>query len=205
MNDTLDQKTAYATDIVSGFPLYQFRPSMMGAEYTFRLAPDALEWDIGRRNGRIAYRNFVRVRLGFRPANLAGSRFTAEIWSREGLKLLISSVSARSIFDFENRGPAYRAFVMELCQRIAAAGAGCRFDAGFPHWRWWPAMVVSLAVLAALLYLWAKMLLAGELAIGAALIAFALFFLWQIGSMIVRNRPHIYSPTAIPNHVLPSA
>ena len=58
---------------------YRYRPRMVGAEYAFRLEPDALAWDIGRRSGRILYRDIARFRLGCRPANLAGSRFIAEI------------------------------------------------------------------------------------------------------------------------------
>jgi hypothetical protein len=182
---------------------YRYRPRMMGAEFVFRLEPDALAWDLGRRNGRIAYRDIARLRLGYRPANLAGSRFIAEIWSRAGAKLEIASITQRSLFDFQNLAAEYRAFVVELARRIAVSGVTCRFDAGFPPWRWWPALFVAALTLAAALYVALLTLIAGEVTAGAVIALFALVFLWQIGSMIVRNRPRIYDPNFVPGDVLP--
>lgn len=182
---------------------YRYRPRMMGAEFAFRLEPDALAWDLGRQNGRIAYRDVARLRLGYRPANLASSRFIAEIWSREGTKLEIASITQRSLFDYQNLAAEYRAFVVELARRIAASGGACRCDAGFPPWRWWPALFVAALTLAAALYVALHTLIAGEIVAGAIIALFALVFLRQIGSMIVRNRPRIYDPNFVPGDVLP--
>lgn len=189
----------------SGFLTYAYRPRMMGADYSFQLSPQALEWDIGRRAGKISYRDIARVRLGFSPSNFAANRFVTEIWSREGLKLLIASVSAKSLFDFENRGPAYRHFVEELSRKVAASGAHCRFEAGFPSWRWWPAVIVGVTAVLAALYLCIRVLLMGELAIAAILAALGLFFCWQIGSMILRNRPRVFAPPDFPKSIMPRA
>lgn len=190
-------------DSTAGEMIYRYRPRMVGAEFSFRLEPDALAWKLGRRNGRLAYRDIARLRLGYRPANLAGSRFIAEIWSRAGAKLQIASVSQRSLFDFQNLAPQYRAFVVELGRRIAASGGGCRCDAGFPPWRWWPALFVAAATLAAAVYVSLYALIAGDVAAGAIVAAFGLFFLWQIGAMIVRNRPRVFDPDSTPGDVLP--
>ena len=38
---------------------------------------------------------------------------------------------------------------------------------------------------------------------GAVIAALGLFFLWQIGSMVVRNRPRTYDPNSPPGDVLP--
>jgi hypothetical protein len=202
MDKTLDLQANTSIDTISGLT-YSYRPRMMGADYAFRLASQTLDWDIGKRAGQIPYRDVVRIRLSFRPANLAGSRFVTEIWSREGIKLLIASVSMRSLFDFENRGPAYRDFVAKLCRRASAENPGCRLETGFPKWRWWPAMIVGVVAFLAALYLCVSVLLSGELGVGAALTAFGLFFGWQIGSMIVRNRPRTFISSEIPRDVLP--
>jgi len=204
MDKTLDPQTKDLHDSVSDSLTYVYRPRMMSADYAFRLAPQTLKWDIGRRSGEIYYRDIARVRYGYSPGNLASSRFVTEVWSRDGLKLLIVSVSARSLFDFENRGRVYRDFVTELSRRIAAADTGCSFEAGFPNWRWWPATIAGITALLATIYLCARALLSGELAMAAALAAFGLFFCWQVGSMIIRNRPRIFVPPAIPQDVLPS-
>ena len=192
-----------AIDPAAGETSYRFRPRMMGAEFAFRLDPDVLAWDLGRRNGRIAYRDIERLRLCYRPANLAGSRFIAEIWSRQGVKFEIASITQRSVFDFQNLATEYRVFIVELARRIAASGGTCRFEAGFPPWRWWPAFFVAALTLVAALYISLRTLIAGEAVAGVVIALFTLVFVWQIGSMIVRNRPRIYDPNAVPGDVLP--
>jgi hypothetical protein len=192
-----------ASDPASGELTYRYRPRMMGGDFVFRLEPDALAWELGRRNGRLTYRDIARLRLGYRPTNLAGSRFIAEIWSREGAKLEIASISQRSLFDYQNLAAEYRAFIIELARRIAASGAACRCDAGFPPWRWWPALFVAVATLTAAIYVSVQALIAGAITAGAVIAALGLFFLWQIGSMVVRNRPRTYDPNSPPGDVLP--
>jgi len=196
-------RSDHVLDPAPGGLTYRYRPRMMGADFTFHLEPDALAWDIGRRNGRFAYRDIARLRLGYRPANLAGSRFIAEIWSRQGAKLDIASISQRSLFDYQNLAPQYRAFIVELARRIAASGAACRCDAGFPPWRWWPAFFVAAATLVAAVYVSLRVLIAGDFTAGAVLAFLGLVFLRQIGSMILRNRPRVFDPNSIPADVLP--
>jgi hypothetical protein len=192
-----------AADPASSDLTYRYRPRMVGGDFTFRLEPDALAWELGRRNGRLAYRDIARLRLGYRPANLAGSRFIAEIWSREGMKMEIASISQRSLFDYQNLAAEYRAFIIELARRIAASGGKCRCDAGFPPWRWWPALFVAVATLTAAIYVSVRALIAGAVTASAVIAALGLFFLWQIGSMVVRNRPRTYDPNSPPGDVLP--
>jgi hypothetical protein len=196
-------QSGHAIDPIPGEMSYCYRPRMMGAEFSFRLEPDALSWELGRRSGRLAYRDIARLRLGYRPTNLAGSRYIAEIWPRAGVKLEIASISQRSLFDFQNLAPQYRAFVVELTRRIAASGGVCRCDAGFPPWRWWPALFVAAVTLAAAVYISLWALIAGDVAAGILIAAFGLFFLWQIGAMIVRNRPRSFEPNSAPGDVLP--
>jgi len=182
---------------------YRYRPRFVGAEFVFRLDANGLGWELGRRSGRFRYRDIARLRLGYRPANLAGQRFVAEIWPREGTKVEIASITQRSLFDYQSLAAEYRTFVVELGRELAAAGGHCRCDAGFPPWRWWPAVFVAAATLAAAAYIVCYALIAGEFGAAAALAAVALFFLWQIGLMIVRNRPRRFHPEAIPADVLP--
>jgi hypothetical protein len=196
-------RSDHALDPAPGGLTYRYRPRMVGAEFAFHLHPDALAWELGRRNGRLAYRDIACLRLGYRPANLAGSRFIAEIWSRQGAKFDIASISQRSLFDYQNLAAEYRAFVVELGRRIAAAGGACRCDAGFPPWRWWPAFFVAVATFIAAVYVSVRVLIAGDFAAGAVLAVLGFIFLWQIGSMIVRNRPRIFDPNSPPGDVLP--
>lgn len=182
---------------------YRFRPRLIGADFTFRLEGDALAWDTGRLRGRTAYRDFVRMRLGYRPTNLSGSRFVTELWARDGTKLAIASISQRALFDYQNLAAEYRAFVPRLGGKIAAAGGDCRCEAGFPPWRWWPALAVAVATMIAAIYLLIQALLLGQDQLAVMVAAIGILFLWQIGKLVLRNRPRRFDPSMIPRAVLP--
>ena len=49
---------------------YAYKPSLLGAPWEFRLTADALEWSIGRHQGRTPYDRIARVRLSFRPVTM---------------------------------------------------------------------------------------------------------------------------------------
>ena len=74
-------------------PAYAYKPSLMGAAWEFRLAPDAIEWHIGRYQGRTAYTRIARVRLSFRPVTMQTRRFVTEIWPVDSPRILIASSS----------------------------------------------------------------------------------------------------------------
>ena len=88
----------------------------------FTLKPDALEWQIGRRSGRVRYDRVRAVRLSYRPVTMQTHRFITEIWSADNPKIQIVSVSWRSIMEQERLDKAYSAFVTELHRRVSARG-----------------------------------------------------------------------------------
>lgn len=183
---------------------YRFRARPIGGETVFRLTPDALKFEGSNRKLRVRYADIARVRLGFRPANLAAQRFLAEVWLRAGGKLSIASVSARGMFNSENQGKAYNAFVTELCRRIGAAQPALKLEAGMPAWRWWPAAVFGLATFGAVVYLLAIALRDAKYSLMVVIVIFAGLFASQIGTMIYRNRPRRCGLDSIPAEVLPS-
>jgi hypothetical protein len=185
-------------------PTYGFRPRVIGAEHIFRLTQDALEFGLSNRERRIFYRDIARVRLSFSPANMALHRFLAEIWPRDGGKISIASVSAQSAFNFENRGPAYRAFTVELCRRIGMAQPGFHIESGMPRWRWVPAAIFALATLVALAFLLVRSLLNSQFSFFIFCLVFGVLFVSQIGTMLLRNRPRSCDANSIPMQVLPS-
>ena len=183
---------------------YGFRPRVIGAEHVFRLTQDALEFDVGGRQRRILYKDIARVRLSFSPANFSLRRFVAEIWPREGGKISIVSVSAQNAFNFENRGAAYRDFMIELCRRIGTAQPGFQIESGMPRWRWLPAAIFALGTLAALAYLLVRSLFNAEFGFFVFCLVFGALFVSQIGTMLYRNRPRNCESNLIPAEVLPS-
>jgi hypothetical protein len=182
--------------------VYSFRPRLVGAAFAFRLARETLDWQLGNRAGQLPYPMIGRVRLGFRLGTFMGRRYTAEIFPRKGGRFEIASTSARSIFDNADQGAAYREFVTELHRRIGAS-SGCRFEAGMAAWRWWPSVVVTGALLLGVLVIAGRAVLDVQIVPGLIVLAVGVLFLWQMGSLLLRNRPRTYAADAIPEDVLP--
>jgi hypothetical protein len=124
--------TVIADDEAVADPAYSFKPSLIGGACQFTLKPDALEWQIGHRSGRVRYDRVRAVRLSYRPVTMQTHRFIAEIWSADNPKIQIVSVSWRSIMEQERLDMAYSAFVTELHRRVSAAGAAAKFTTGLP-------------------------------------------------------------------------
>jgi hypothetical protein len=185
-------------------PAYGFRPRVIGAEHNFRLTQDALEYEVGNHKRQILYKDIERVRLSFSPANFSLRRFVTEIWPREGGKISIVSVSAQNAFNFENRGAAYRAFMIELCRRIGIAQPGFQIESGMPRWRWLPAAIFAAGTLVALAYLLVRALFNAEFGFFVFCLIFGALFISQIGTMLFRNRPRSCGVNSIPAEVLPS-
>jgi len=182
---------------------YTYKASLLGAPWRFRLAPDALDWEVGARHGRIPYGDIRRVRLSFRPVNMQTYRFLAEIWPASGSKITIASSSWRSMFDQERQDADYSAFVLELHRRLAAAGAATAFDSGSPPLLYWPGLAIFAGVALALAALTVLALRHASWAGGAVIGGLLLLFLWQASSFFKRNRPGTYRAEAVPRALLP--
>lgn len=193
-------------DQATADPTYAFKPSLVGAMCEFKLKPEALEWQVGRRSGRIGYATIRAVRLSYRPVTMQSHRFITEIWSPGNPKIQIVSASWRSIMEQERFDNAYSAFVTELHRRIGAAGnVHTRFTTGLPAMTYWVGVVVFSAVLfatGALVLRAANTLQWGATAVVAI---FFLVFAYQLGTYFYRNRPGRYRPDAIPAGILPQS
>jgi hypothetical protein len=197
------EQDAASAETGAGDPYYMYKPSMLGAAWEFALRPHGLEWRLGRHSGLLRYDRIRRVRLSFRPATMQSHRFLTEIWSADNPKITIASTSWRNLVEQARQDNAYSPFVIELHRRIAAAGANAQFTSGTPMPIYWLGAVVFVGIVAAMIALVVRSLLAKDW-LGAALIAglFALFG-WQIGNFFRRNRPGRYDPNAVPVTVLP--
>jgi len=187
-----------------GALVYAYKPSLLGAPWEFRLAPDALEWHIGRYQGRTPYARIARIRLSFRPVTMQTRRFVTEIWPADGPRLSIASSSWKSIVEQESREQAYGAFVRELHRRIAASGAPVRFEAGTPAILYWPGLAVFVIVSLGLAALTVRALHTGAWTASAFIGGFLGLFVWQSGGYFRRNRPGAYRPDTLPAELVPS-
>ena len=65
-------------------------------------------------------------------------------------------------------------------------------------WRWWPMMIITIAVLGGAFVLGIRVFVTGETVFGLAVLGLAALFGWQMGSLTARNRPRTFAPDAIP-------
>jgi hypothetical protein len=182
---------------------YTFRPSLLGAPWQFKLADGGIEWVTGQRTGRVAYRDVRRLRMSFRPANMQSQRFMTEIWAEGAPKLVLVSSSWKGMFEQERLDKQYSAFVAELHRRLLRAAAPVRYEQGQSALRYWPALVVFVAIALGFCLLIVRGLQAGSLVGAAFVAAFLAFFLWQGGAFFQRNRPGLYRPGTPPAAVMP--
>jgi hypothetical protein len=183
--------------------VYAYKPSLLGAPWEFRLTPDALEWQAGRRRGRVPYGRISRIRLSFRPVTMQTRRFVTEIWWPGGPRLTIASSSWRSPLEQVAQDRDYGAFVRALNARLAVAGAAVSFETGAPAVLYWPGLAVFIAVTVTLTVLAVRALAAGATAGAALVAAFFALFIWQSGAYFRRNRPRRYRPEAPPRELVP--
>ena len=184
-------------------PSYEFKPSLLGDAWQFRLGSSALEWTRGSRSGRLPYREITRVRLSFRPMTMQSYRFITEIWPRSGPKLQITSTSWKSMVEQQRLDADYSAFVTELHRRMAAAGSQASFVTGYAAPLYWAGIALFAMTAFGLAGLIVRTIQLGAWAGGAFVVAFFAVFLWQVGNFFRRNRPTAYRPDAPPALLLP--
>ena len=163
-----------------------------------------MDWQIGRRSGRLRYDRVRAVRLSYRPVTMQSHRFITEIWSTDNPKIQIVSVSWRSIMEQERLDKAYAAFVTELHRRVAAAGATAQvldrpagrdlLDRRRHVQRRYARDRRACSCARCSSVQWAATAVVG---------IFFLVFAYQLGNYFYRNRPGRYRADAIPDGVLP--
>lgn len=184
-------------------PVYTYRPSLLGAPFEFRLAPDAFEWRKGSRTGRAPYGTIRRIRLSFRPATMQRHRFVAEVWPANGPRVDIVSTSWRTMMEQERLDAAYNAFVIELNRRVAASGGTPLLQTGSPPLLYWPGVAVLVAASLGFAVLIVRALQVQAWGGAAVVAGFLVLFMWQAGGFFRRNRPGTYRADALPAAVLP--
>jgi len=196
-----------SANAATGEHVYAYRPSLLGAGWSFRLTAAGLAWDIGRRSGLVPYRAIHRVRLSYRPVSMQSQRYMMEVWADGAPTLKIVSSSWKGLMEQERLDKQYSAFVAELHDRIAQANgdgaAAVRFEQGSTPFLYWPGLAVFAGIAFGFAWLTVRALQSDAKA-GAAFVGiFALLFLWQGGNFFRRNRPGVYGPRALPDELLP--
>jgi len=183
---------------------YAYLPRLGGAGVRLDLAPPALDWAVGAKEGHLALADVDGVRLRFQAAKFAGSSFEMELSARDGTRLKIGSASRISLTGVRDQGPDYAAFVRAFHQARAQAGGPCLFRGGFPAWRFWLMAAMGAIALAGLAAVLGFALVERQWSFAMFLAAMSAFVVWPTAQLIWRNRPVTYQPDAIPAHLLPA-
>lgn len=181
---------------------YVFKPSLAGGARQFELTDEGLCWQ-GARSQVWPLTSIAAIRLSYRPASMQSWRFRADIENSSGQRATLFSTTWHSISMMARQDDDYRAFLVELHKRLAAANRDVRLTAGIN-----PVLyAVGLAAMAlmgiAIAGLLLRALLTAEFAGALFLAAIVAWFAWQIGSFMKRNRPRTYTFDALPREVLP--
>ena len=182
---------------------YAYKASLIGAAHQFDLTEDGLSWRVAGRAGTWPYAEIAAVSLSYRPVSMQARRFRAELRHQSGARLVILSTSWQTAALMAPQDRAYRAFIIDLHARMAAAGSRAALAGGLGR-KAYAAGLTLVAVVAALMaFLLLRALLTGQFAGALFLAGFAALFAWQIGGFIRRNRPLTYDFDHIPETLLP--
>ena len=185
------------------FPPYMYRPSLLGAPFTYRLTEKGLAFEAGRRTGFAPYETIGRIRMSFKPSSMQSQRYMTEIWPAGLPKLMVVSCSWKSMMIQERQDKAYSAFIAELHRRLHAAGTATVYERGSVPLLYWPGLVAFVGVALGLVLLVVRALQVDAKAGAAFIGAFLALFLWQGGHFFGRNKPGAYRPDALPANLLP--
>jgi hypothetical protein len=181
---------------------YIFKSSLAGGARRFELTDAGLLWQ-GTRTQVWPFPTIAAVRLSYRPASMQPWRFRMDIEDASGQRATLFSTTWHSIAMMARQDDDYRAFVVELHRRLAAAGGRVRLTAGINPLLYAVGLGVMALIAIALAGLMVRALLTGQFAGALFLAGFAAWFVWQVGNFLRRNRPRSYTFDALPADVLP--
>jgi hypothetical protein len=185
-------------------PTYGMRANAFVAPRTFQLTDDALIWqDEGKPLDGAFFDQIAEVRLSYAPTRIVTGRFRTRVILKAGGMVELFNVSYRGFADFEDRSPAYVAFVTELHRRLAAKGKDVRYRSGNTPF----AYIANIATVAIVFAGLALVLLALPIAPlpGIVIVKLAIIaaFIPTLLRYLRRARPAGYDPLHIPTQMLP--
>ena len=158
---------------------------------------------MGGRSGLWPYADIAGVTLSFRPVSMQARRFRAHIAKVDGGQLAVLSTSWQTAALMAPQDHDYRDFIIGLHHRMTKAGSRAHLAGGLPP-RLYAAAIACVSLLAlATAGLLVRSITTGEWAGALFLVGFAALFAWQVGGLIARNRPLVYTFDNLPKALLP--
>ncbi|MGJ5205770.1 hypothetical protein [Bradyrhizobium sp. HKCCYLR20261] len=182
---------------------YAYKASLIGSAQEFELTEQGLSWRFAGHAGLWPYADIASIRLSYRPVSMQAKRFRAEITHRDGRKLNVISTTWQTVTLMVPQSEMYRAFIIALHARLAAADSTARLTGGLGRTVYAAAVAVMGVLTVAMAALLVRALLISEWSGALFLIGFAALFAWQVGGFVLRNRPQTYTFAKIPAALLP--
>ena len=158
---------------------------------------------VAGKSGVWPYAAISSIRLSYRPVSMQSRRFRADIESEGRGRIVLLSTTWQTAALMAPQDQEYRAFIVGLHQRMAAAGSTAKLTSGLKPRLYTAAMVLLVLVALAMAGLFVRAALTGEWAGMLFLAGFAALFGWQIGGFVRRNRPQAYTFDRLPRALLP--
>src|ERR1700749_688047 len=109
---------------------YAYKASLIGAAHRFELTETGLSWRFAGRSGLWPYADIAAIRLSYRPVSMQSHRFRTDIAHVSGARLAILSTSWQTVALMSPQDDGYRAFIVELHERMARAGSSAALSGG---------------------------------------------------------------------------
>ena len=182
---------------------YAYKASLIGAAHQFELTEEGLSWQLRGKSGVWSYADIAVVRLSYRPISMQSRRFRADIERKDGQSIAIFSTSWQTVALMATQDRDYRAFIIQLHERMKRAGSRATLIGGIRSGIYAAGVAVMALLAIALTGLLARAVGTGEFGGALFLVGFAALFAWQVGGFIRRNRPQTYTFDQLPQALLP--
>ena len=182
---------------------YAYKASLIGAAHQFELTGEGLSFRVAGRSGLWRYAEIPAIRLSYRPMSMQWRRFRADIHHANGARIVIFSTTWQTAALMTPQDRDYRAFIVQLHQRMAEAGSKANLSGGLGANTYAAALVLLALLGIAMAGLLVRAVATDEFAGALFIVGFTALFGWQIGGFVRRNRPLLYSFDHLPEALLP--
>ena len=182
---------------------YAYKASLIGAAHQFELKGEGLSFRVAGRSGLWRYAEIAAIRLSYRPVSMQWRRFRADIHHANGARIVVFSTTRQTAALMTPQDRDYRAFIVQLHQRMAEAGSKANLSGGLGANTYAAALVLLALLGIAMAGLFVRAVATDEFAGALFIVGFTALFGWQIGGFVRRNRPLLYSFDHLPEALLP--
>ncbi|MFY9951919.1 hypothetical protein [Bradyrhizobium sp.] len=182
---------------------YAYKASLIGAAHQFELTGEGLSFRVAGRSGLWRYAEIAAIRLSYRPVSMQWRRFRADIHHASGARIVVFSTTWQTAALMTPQDRHYRAFIVQLHQRMAEAGSKANLSGGLGANTYAAALGLLALLGTAMAGLLVRAVATDEFAGALFIVGFTALFGWQIGGFVRRNRPLLYSFDHLPEALLP--